>query len=625
MEEMIKISKAYIRIARPQISACLLSVLDNDRLRTAAFSCWTTLLLYLEEEDVEVLAETTFHIISHYWRSFDEESRQKAVDTLQKLIETYGSYFERNIHKLPSLGHIEELAPVEALLQPFRKPLDNRTAFAIYAERLRHENSGVVLQALTELSRYLEKHQDFLQTSAISEQPDDVVTTLMRALLDCNAKYNGVDTEISRLCTECIGSVGCLDSNRLDATRVRRQFVVLTNFEDSEEMKDFVLFTLEEVLVDKFLSASSDTKLQGFLSFAMQELLDKCDFRAACLMQEANIPEAEETYKKWLRLPESVREVLTPFLNSKYKLAPMTWQKVSYPIFRPGRMMYGNWLRPFVTDLLHREQSPMANLIFRPLCRLIRVKDFSIGEFLLPYAVLHVIIGDQSTQADRDNVIGELRIVLEYQLPEDATSAQREDMKLCCEVCGCSAYASLHEVVEAYHPQAVFRVLDYAMQWLHAKKAIPSQNHRDSPAIKRVQMLLDSIPAELISQKAMDCKAYSRALFHLEQHIRQVQEKNKDPKATSRLLEQLQDIYAQIDEPDGLDGIAAHLHVLDINHQMLSHRKAGRWTAAQTWYEIRLTEDPGNIDTRLDLLTCLKESGQHGTSFCYTCFWMSLV
>lgn len=435
MEVMIEKGKACIRIARPQISACLLSVLENDRLRTNAFSCWTTLLTSLEEEDVEMLGETTFHIISQNWPSFDSESRQKAVTVLTSLIEEYPSYFEQNIQKLPTIGHIAELSDVEARLQPFRKPVDVRTAFAIYAERLRHENSGVVLQALTELSQYLLEHQDFLQTSATSEQPDTVVTVLMRALLDCNAKYNGVEANLSTLCTECIGSFGCLDSNRLDATRVRRQFVVLTNFEDTEEMKDFVLFTLEEVLVEKFLSASSDTKLQGFLSFAMQELLDKCDFRAACLMPESNTPEAQETYYKWQRLPESVRNILTPFLNSKYMLAPMTWQQISYPVFRPGRMMYGNWLRPFVTDLLHREQSPMANIIFRPLCRLIRVRDFSIGEFLLPYAVLHVIIGDQSSQSDRDNVMTELRVVLEYQLPQDATSAQREDMKLCCEVC----------------------------------------------------------------------------------------------------------------------------------------------------------------------------------------------
>jgi hypothetical protein len=52
--------------------------------------------------------------------------------------------------------------------------------------------------------------------------------------------------------------------------------------------------------------------------------------------------------------------------------------------------------------------------------------------------------------------------------------------------------------------------------------------------------------------------------------------------------------------------------VLDIDQQILAHRKAGRWTAAQSWYEIKLAENPDNIDTQLNLLTCLKESGQHG-------------
>lgn len=79
-------------------------------------------------------------------------------------------------------------------------------------------------------------------------------------------------------------------------------------------------------------------------------------------------------------------------------------------------------------------------------------------------------------------------------------------------------------------------------------------------------------------------------------------------------MERLQDIYAHIDEPDGLEGLAAQMQVLDIDQQVLGHRKAGRWTAAQTWYEIRLAEDPDNTDVQHDLLTCLKQSGQHGES-----------
>jgi serine/threonine-protein kinase ATR len=130
--------------------------------------------------------------------------------------------------------------------------------------------------------------------------------------------------------------------------------------------------------------------------------------------------------------------------------------------------------------------------------------------------------------------------------------------------------------------------------------------------MQRITSVLRMLPAEIISQRAVECKSYSRALFYWEQHIREVREVRSDSKIPNGLLERLQDIYTQIDEPDGIEGISAHLHILDIDQQILGHRKAGRWTAAQSWYEIKLAEDPDNVDVQVNLLTCLKESGQHG-------------
>lgn len=104
-------------------------------------------------------------------------------------------------------------------------------------------------------------------------------------------------------------------------------------------------------------------------------------------------------------------------------------------------------------------------------------------------------------------------------------------------------------------------------------------------------------------------------MFHWEQHIRQFQSANPSSTDTHPLLERLQDIYTQIDEPDGIEGISAHLHVLDIDQQILGHRKAGRWAAAQSWYEIKLAEDPDDVDVQVNLLHCLKESGQHGMKY----------
>lgn len=140
---------------------------------------------------------------------------------------------------------------------------------------------------------------------------------------------------------------------------------------------------------------------------------------------------------------------------------------------------------------------------------------------------------------------------------------------------------------------------------------------RDSPPDPaQLQERLDAIPADLLARRAIECKQYARALFHLEPHILHLQEQeqkgNADTENLQQALNSLQHVYAEIDEPDGLEGVSANLRVIDLNQQILSHRKAGRWTRAQTWCEVQLAEDPANVDVQLDLLTCLKESGQHG-------------
>lgn len=132
--------------------------------------------------------------------------------------------------------------------------------------------------------------------------------------------------------------------------------------------------------------------------------------------------------------------------------------------------------------------------------------------------------------------------------------------------------------------------------------------------VQKVEEVLNLIPADVIARRAVECKSFSRALFHWEQYIRQQRDRffnGEQIQDLEPLYERLQDIYTQIDEPDGIEGISAHLQVLNIDQQILEHRKAGRWTAVQSWYELLLTEKPDDHDVQLNLLTSLKESGQH--------------
>jgi serine/threonine-protein kinase ATR len=170
----------------------------------------------------------------------------------------------------------------------------------------------------------------------------------------------------------------------------------------------------------------------------------------------------------------------------------------------------------------------------------------------------------------------------------------------------------------------VFQTLDYLSLWLQEKKkslidartmagktgrGVSEDEEMNSiKQVSRVEGILQLIPAEIISRRAVECGSYSRALFHWEQYFRQ----QRDKKAASK--QHLQMIYAHIDEPDSIEGISAHLKVLNPEQQIIEDRKAGRWTAAQSWYEIALSEKPNDVETQINLLTCLKESGQYGES-----------
>ncbi|PBP17844.1 phosphatidylinositol 3 [Diplocarpon rosae] len=578
------------------LCACLQVAFEHRELQASAFSAWDSMLRNLGDEDVETMLESTFAIIIQHWQCFGDTTQSRAEETLQYLLHARGRLIRNMIVNLPSLSAFPELADVERKINKLRTPTDAGNGFQIFRRRLAHEDPGVVAQSLVELKVYLRSNQSFLQASAVSDQPNTVVGQLVRSILDTCVKYNEWQNDIAALSAECLGLIGCLDPNRVESVRELREMVVVSNFHDQAESTEFVLYILQEVVVPAFLSAK-DPSLQGFFSYVMQELLERCNFKNVVgnILEKGDTHSVEPLYRRWVALPVGVQDTLTPFLTSKYCLAPMEMPKYEYPIFRPDKMppqkLYNAWLRSFSLDLLQKPFHMCTDLIFPPLCRAIRIKDVSVAGFILPYLVLHVIV--DGTDKHREEIGAELLSILEYEVPTES-QIRREDMKPCIET--------------------VFRILDYLARWMQEKQNKASSRGQIAPDAERdillVKSVVEIIPPELISHRAIQCESYSRALFYWEQYMRDIRSRVTDPSKTLH-LQRLQDIYTQIDEPDGIEGISAHLHVLDINQQILGHRKAGRWTAAQSWYEIQLAENPEDINIQLNLLTCLKESGQH--------------
>ncbi|USW55643.1 Putative phosphatidylinositol 3-/4-kinase, catalytic domain, FATC domain, UME [Septoria linicola] len=611
MTDMFIIAKGKLSFALPQIRGCLQSGLDQPELCEVAFQAWLSLIPLLEEDDVAIIVDETFVLITRHWAELTLETQQRTHEMLQQLIKTHNTLLQENIMTLPSLGGIPLLSKIAAEFDRLRSEEMPETFCKAFASRLRDDGDTVVLQAVRELVPFLDAHQGFIHDTAASEQPSQALSDLLCALLDITVKYSSTNPEAAELCGKALGIIGCLDSNRVEATRRKGHILVLSNFDTASEVIDWVIALLEDVLVKSFKSVTN-AKSQGFLAYTMQELLGFCNFtQIAALRPRAS--QASEAATKWYEMPEHVRTALTPLLTSRYVVtsnSAVNPPNRKYPGFTPDDS-HSSWLRSITYDLMFKGKGDNAKAIFTLLARIIRGQDMAISRFLFPYAVLNVVIGGSAPEVD--DLTKEFMAVLQSH-PE--TSTQQENIRLCSE--------------------SVFTVLDYMSTWLREKRQELSVTRteayktgispnefdeaRDEGQIQTVETFLASIPAEIIATQAISCRSYARALFHWEQYIRQKRELIPSGKLTLEhedMYNRLQDIYTQIDEPDGLEGIAAHLPLITEEQQTINHAKAGRWTAAQAWYELQLGEQPSDAGLQREILQCQKETGQYATLLRY--------
>jgi serine/threonine-protein kinase ATR len=589
------------------------------------FAIWTAFLAVLEASDIMLVVDQTFALIVQHWSLFSEETQLQANKTIINLTQTYDTQLRARIEYLPSLANIPMLAKTEAELVRFKAMVDPIKILKSFANRCKDQNAVVVRQALKELVPFLDANQKHLHQSLGSQKPLPVLEALTRCLLDASIRFPDDHRDIATLCAQCLGVIGGLDPYRVESVREKKRVLMLSNFSRRDEDIDFVALLLEQVLVKVFLS-TTNAKAQGWIAYVIQEMLKHCGFSGLSMTRPRSSQTSTES-QRWNEIPETVRNVLTPFLSSRYSvnLNPnLRYEGPSYPIFGTSTS-HGVWLQTFVYDLLQKGQGVNVEMVFPVLARVIRGYDLSIATFILPFAALNVIVSDD--EQNMNNVGCELLTVLQAEIhsPEQPNATL---IKQCSEVRKSSLFLKSKRI---NREQNVFQTLDYLSMWVQERRKAATEarvmagktgrgisDEEEMNAIKqisRVEGILQRIPTEIISRRAVECGSYARALFHWEQYMRQQQDVNAKQWESEKddMLQHLQMIYAQIDEPDGIEGISAHLEVLNPEQQIIGDRKAGRLTAVQSWYEIALTEKPNDTETQVNLLTCLKESGQYGT------------
>lgn len=391
-------------------------------------------MITLPEDDIAPLLGQTFSLLLQYWENLQDAAKETAHRMVAYLFSHHSKMIEKDVATIPSLASVPLLSEFEKELMQWRVPINIQLRFDILARRCRHENVAVVEQALIELTGFIRVNQKFIHTAAINEQPDKIIPELIRTLLDVIVTFKDSNstskTRVERLCAECLGLIGAVDPNRVEAPRGKRDMMVLHNFVRAEESVKFVVFLLEERLVKAFLSAT-DTKAQGFLSWAMQELLKFIDVTGSVFQRTRGSTQNSIMEGKWASFSQVAQDTLAPFLGSKYLLHSTIPPPASYPIFSL-KLTHRLWLQALLLDLLSKPNGDNAVQIFEVCSHIVKGQDASIPTFLLPFVVLNVIIG--GTPEHRDNIAKEILAVLRPSI-SSADHVAAETLRNCSEVC----------------------------------------------------------------------------------------------------------------------------------------------------------------------------------------------
>lgn len=130
--------------------------------------------------------------------------------------------------------------------------------------------------------------------------------------------------------------------------------------------------------------------------------------------------------------------------------------------------------------------------------------------------------------------------------------------------------------------------------------------------VLRVDSILASIDQNLLAGAAFECNSYARSLMNYEKHIMMMQSAGYSSTKLQDCYERLHEIYAHLDEPDGMEGVSSSIMIPSLEHHIRQHESTGRWTSAQSCWEIRLQQSPDNLDYHVGLLRCLRNLGHYG-------------
>ncbi|KAF9427653.1 serine/threonine-protein kinase M1 [Podila epigama] len=637
--------------ALAQVISPLTTALDIPTLRQTSLGVLAKILSAIATTQIEELLPIMVHTLSKVYIRSNEREKKAELAILKSLLVDRHEYMAAVIPNVGVLPDLPEFKLMNQIVAASKSSLSIDEQVASLLERSMNENSELAELALIELRRFMLENESWL-LSLVSQRSsglDRLIVPIVHTLLEGVGRFRGLDAPVPRLCVECLGIVGAIDPALIGLRRKPTMAPLQGNFSDLEEARTFVCDLIERQLVGSACSVG-DYISESQWAYALQSLLLFCGItkdvldadrldtapasrhisqRSSGTYSQVFPPSptsSQSSVKKPLRLssrerwklfPRHVQECLELFIGAKYSKNNSSADNV-YP--RPHYnhvTTFKEWLTRWTRQLIAQAKGTNAVRIFEA-CKHVVVYDINICLFILPHLVLNILL--EGSASEQKGILDEMAAVL-------ADGVEQPQVVQISFSVNTTHSSEKHQL----GCQAVFTLFDHISKWIQLRKNAASkapvsraQTANDFSTsssrllqdkdLNNMQAHLRSISHGIIAMASLRCKAYARALFHYEQHIRIArQDSQVTVENLQEMYEKLQGVYVHMEDPDGMEGLASLITSGMQTQHLLQCESAGRWSEALSYYECWRQEDPGNLSNHVGLYKCLDQLGQHDT------------
>ncbi|KAH6777085.1 Ataxia telangiectasia-mutated and RAD3-like protein [Perilla frutescens var. frutescens] len=638
IEMLIELMGSHLSTYAPKIMVLLMHAINKEWLQGEGLS---VLHLFLKKL-ATVSPSSTKHVISQVFAALvpflERETgnlsshMSKIVEILEELVVENKVILKQHIREFPTVPNVPALAEVNKVIQEARGLMTLKDQLHDVVEGLKHENLNVRYMVASELSKLLNLKREEFMDLFIKEVDSamDVMSSLITSLLKGCAEESrtSVGQRLKLICADCLGALGAIDPAKIKGFSSIRFKIACSD--------DDLIFELIHKHLARAFSAAPDTIVQDSAALAIQELLKIAGCGASLddnILERTNhkqhikvgkssikgIDDCSEVsgrgQRLWDRFSSYIKEIIAPCLTSRFHLPNVSDSTACGPIYHPS-MSFRRWTYLWIKKLTAHATGSRSTIF--NACRGLVRHDMQIAMYLLPYLVLNAVC--DGTEEARCGITEEILLVLDAATSDSSTTAAHGNNSGQREVC----------------IQAVFTLLDNLGQWvddveqeLALSQPLQSSNSKqqavklkdkskallkDSNQVlvqcKHVSELLGAIPKITLARASFRCQAYARSLLYFESYVRDKSGSFNPASERSGVfgnedISFLMEIYSELDEPDGLSGLASLRKSKSLQDHLLINKKAGNWAEVLTSCEQALQMEPFSVQRHSDVLNCL--------------------